>query len=79
VLIVQTRITDEVVLSPDFIEKLKEVVVVMRPFVHWCVVAQSVILSDLELNFVSLNDMMTIQDSDRDSSEGEEDEDTSYP
>lgn len=55
---------DEVVLSPTFIEKLKEIVVVMRPFVHWCVVAN--LLSQIRPVGLtpcsgSLNDMMTIQ------------------
>ena len=37
-LVTPKRIPDEVVLSPDFMEKLKELVTIMRPFVHWCVV-----------------------------------------
>lgn len=43
----RNRIPDEVVLSPDFIEKLEGLVVVVRPFVHWFVTLPATVL-DLE-------------------------------
>ena len=65
------------VLSPEFIEKLEELVVVMRPFVHWCVVIMS-LSQDRPAGLIarsgSLNDMITIPDVDEDSSEGENDD-----
>ena len=75
-LIMLNRIPDKAVLSPDFIEKLKELVVVMRPFVHWFValpLSRTWKTSLISLPG-SLNDMMTIQDPDEDSSEGDGDE-----
>ena len=78
--VIRNSITDDAVLSPDFTEKLKELVVIMRPFVHWYVVATP--LSQIQLIGLlarsgSLNDMMTIQDTDGDSSQSEgDDEDT---
>ena len=75
-LAIPNRIPDEVVLSPEFIGILKELVVVMRPFVHWCVAMPSsqTWLIGLTVHSGSLNDMMTIQDAGEDSSEGEGDD-----
>lgn len=70
----QYRIDDEAVLNPTFIERLKEIIVVVRPFVHWCVIAEPVWPVRLITRSDSLNDMMTIQDPDEESSEDEGDD-----
>lgn len=74
-LIARNRIADEVVLSPDFTEKLKGLVEVMRPFVHWFVAPPPSRTWKTRLIALSgsLNDMMTIQDTGEDSSEGDGD------
>ena len=63
------------VLSPDFIEKLEEIVIVARPFVHWSVAPSFSRTYRIGLTVFddSLNDMMTIQDPDGDPSEGDDD------
>jgi hypothetical protein len=74
-LIAQNRIEDEVVLSPAFIEKLKEILMVVRPFVHWYVAAN---FRSGPIGLIarhgSLNDMMTIQEPDEESSEDGDDD-----
>ena len=63
------------VLSPDFIEKLEEIAIVARPFVHWSVAPSFSQTYRIGLTVFddSLNDMMTIQDPDGDPSEGDDD------
>ena len=65
-------------LSPTFIERLEEIVLVLRPFVHWCVVTGHRLGSgqtDIDPPPpCSLNDMMTIQDPDPESSDEDDDE-----
>jgi len=73
----QNRIADEVVLSPEFTKKLEELVVVLRPFVHWYVVVISLsqtCLNGMTAHIASLNDMMTIPNAAGNSSEDEHDD-----
>jgi hypothetical protein len=64
-----------VVLSPTFTERLKELVVILRPFVHWCVVATLLSRTiGLTVRSGSLNDLMTIPDTGEETSEDEVDD-----
>ncbi|PIL28791.1 hypothetical protein GSI_08835 [Ganoderma sinense ZZ0214-1] len=69
--------TDKQVLSPDFKDELAAIVKVVRPFVHWYVDQRWSLEVVRRLTFavwnVSLNDLMTLQDSASNSSDDESD------
>jgi hypothetical protein len=72
---------DNEVLVPDFMQKLSDILKVMRPLVYWYVLFISLFSLALILFFLvgSLNDMMTVNggggggDEDKDKDEGDED------
>ncbi|PIL28783.1 hypothetical protein GSI_08827 [Ganoderma sinense ZZ0214-1] len=71
------RFTDKQVLSPGFKEELAGIAKVMRPFVHWYVDRPRLLVAHWRLTYasagwdVSLNDLMTLQDSASNSSDDE--------